>query len=86
MKKLEYVAPEEIAAAIERVVRESYGMDAEEIASATCRVLGFARVTEEMRSVVEKQRSNLISSGRLVMKGDLLICVNGADARTQPAV
>jgi hypothetical protein len=80
-KKIEYVAPEEIALAIERVVRDSYGMGTEEIASATCRLLGFARVTEEMRTVVEQQRDSLISSGRLVMKGGLLVCAAEGNAQ-----
>jgi len=83
MKKIEYVAPEEIALAIERVVRDCYGMGAEEIAASTCRLLGFARVTEEMRTVVEKQRDSLISSGRLLSKGELLVCATGSDSLAQ---
>ena len=74
MKKIEYIAPEEIGFAIEQVIRECYGAGAEEIASSACRLLGFARVTEEMRAVVEKQRDSMLSCGRLVTKGELLVC------------
>jgi very-short-patch-repair endonuclease len=86
MKRIEYVAPEEIAAAFERVVRASYGIGMDEVTSSTCRLLGFARVTEEMRAVVEKQRDLLVSSGRLALKGGLLVCAVGSDSRTQPGV
>src|SRR5215216_198692 len=46
-RKLEFVAPEEIVAAIERVVADSFGMDRTEIPAAVLRLLlGFRRTTE----------------------------------------
>jgi hypothetical protein len=47
MKKVELVAPEEIAAAIEKVVGDSFGMDRAEIPASVLRqLLGFRRTTE----------------------------------------
>ena len=72
-KKIEYVAPEEICAAIEQSVKESYGMAAEDVAVAACRLLGFTRVTEDMRSTVENQRDKLVQGGRLEVRGDTFV-------------
>ena len=47
MKKVELVAPEEIAAAIEKVVGDSFGMGRAEIPASVLRqLLGFRRTTE----------------------------------------
>jgi hypothetical protein len=73
-RKLEYVAPEEIGTAIELVVNESFGLNADDVATATCRLLGFARVSEDMRTVVEKQRDHLVKAGRLIKRGEVLVC------------
>jgi very-short-patch-repair endonuclease len=72
-KKLEYVAPEEICAAIESAVRESYGIMYDDVPGAACRLLGFARVTEDMRSIAIKHINHLIDIGRLSKKGDMLL-------------
>lgn len=78
-KKLEFVAPEEIHAAIEAAINESFGLREEDIATAACKLLGFARVTEEMRAQVKKQRDWLVKQGRLVKRGEVLV-YNGAIA------
>jgi hypothetical protein len=52
-KKIKYVAPEEIRVAIERVVEESYGIAPDDVAAGTCRLLGFGRATDEIRSVID---------------------------------
>lgn len=72
-KKIELVAPEEICAAIEQAVKESYGIAAEDVAVSACRRLGFARVTEDMRATVEEQRDTLVTRGRLELRGETLV-------------
>jgi very-short-patch-repair endonuclease len=72
-KKIDLVAPEEICAAIEQTVEQSFGLATEDVAIATCRLLGFARVSEEMRAVVEEQRDNLLNSGKLEYRGETLV-------------
>jgi hypothetical protein len=73
VKKLEYVAPEEIQAAISRIVQDSYGVTPDDVATYACRLLGFARITDEMRAVVDKQRDALVTAGCLVLKGESLV-------------
>jgi very-short-patch-repair endonuclease len=72
-RKIEYVAPEEIRAAIERLAQVSYGVSPGDVANGACRLLGFLRVTDEMRAVVEKERDTLIADGRLLLKGESLV-------------
>ena len=46
IKKIEYVAPEELAGAIEMVVRQAHGIESDEAIAETARLLGFRRVTD----------------------------------------
>lgn len=83
-RKIEYIAPEEIRAAIERVAQDSYGVSPGDVANGACRMLGFARVTDEMRSVVEKERDTLIADGRLALKGESLCWFTPAESAGRP--
>lgn len=74
LKKLEFVASDEISAAIEHAVRASFGMGIEEVPVAACRLLGFARVTEEMRAAVRVCAETMIAQGRLQQNGDMVVC------------
>jgi len=74
-KKIEYVAREEIRVAIERVARDSYGVAPDDVASGACRLLGFGRVTDEVRAVIDTQRDALIAAGSLVLRGESLVCL-----------
>jgi very-short-patch-repair endonuclease len=76
-KKIEYVAPEEIRVAIERVAQDSYGVDPDDVANGACRLLGFGRVTDELRTVIDTQRDALIAAGRLVLRGESLVLTDG---------
>ena len=69
LKKIELIAPEEIQAAIEQSVGDSFGLATEDVAISACRLLGFARVSEDMRMAVEELRDDLISKGRLAQRG-----------------
>lgn len=55
------------------LVEQSFGMAAEDVAIATCRLLGFARVSEEMRAVVEEQWDSLFNNGKLEFRGETLV-------------
>lgn len=52
MRKLPLVAPAEIDAAIELATSESFGIGFNYAAAAACRLLGFARVTEEIADYI----------------------------------
>jgi very-short-patch-repair endonuclease len=68
-RKLDLVAPEEIRRAILILVQESYGIVPEEVPNAVCRLFGFARVTDELRTPVEAHRDALLREGHLALNG-----------------
>jgi very-short-patch-repair endonuclease len=80
-RKLEFVAPEEIRCAILVVVQESHGIAPEDVAGATCRLLGFARVTDDMSAVVEGQRDGLLGEGLLALRGVNLVAASSEVAK-----
>ena len=79
-RKLELIAPEEIRRAIQIVVMEAYGIVPEELPNAVCRLFGFARVTDEIRTAMELHRDDLLREGFLRLNGLNLVVV------PQPAV
>ena len=54
-KRIEFVAPEELAMAVRRVVAGSYGIAFEDITSSAVKLLGFGRVTSDKRSCMESR-------------------------------
>ena len=72
-KRLDYIAPEEIKAAIDQSVGASFGMVQDEVATSACRMLGFARVSEDMRVAVEQLRDAMLKEGRLVLQGETVV-------------
>jgi very-short-patch-repair endonuclease len=80
-RKMEFVAPEEIGRAILLVAQESHGIAPEDVAGATCRLFGFARVTDDMSAVIERHRDDLVAAGNLVLRGVNLIAVSSEVAK-----
>jgi len=72
-RKLEFIAPVEIRAAIVLVVRHAHGIPAEEVPTATCTLLGFSRTTAEMATQVHTQIEALLQRGRIVDQHGLLM-------------
>ena len=69
-RKLEFIAPEEIEVAMVEVIKASYGIRKEDIPSEVCSLFGFQRVTEAMRSIVDKVSSKMLSEGSVVERGE----------------
>ena len=73
-KKIAYVCDEEIAAVIRRVVEAAVGIDAEELPQAVGRLIGFGRVTEDMRSVITGVAGIMEANGMLErVRGQLVL-------------
>ena len=72
-RKIELVAPEELAVAVLQAVAASYGIDRKDVPVAAARLLGFARVTTEMRSTFEPVVRRMITEGKLVQQGDQVV-------------
>ncbi|HYI14606.1 MAG TPA: DUF3320 domain-containing protein, partial [Thermomicrobiales bacterium] len=71
-RALQTIAPEEIAVAIRTVVENAYGIEQAQVAAAACRLLGFPRLTEEMRAIVDPLIEAMLASGQLQRQGNYL--------------
>ncbi|HEY1112990.1 MAG TPA: DUF3320 domain-containing protein [Chitinophagaceae bacterium] len=71
-RKLRYIAPEEIQKAVEKVVRDSVAIHPEAAFPLVARLLGFSRVTEEMRNDLLEVIGQSIQSAVVVKDGELL--------------
>jgi very-short-patch-repair endonuclease len=72
IKKLEYVHPDEIKAALILVVERSFGISAAEAQNEALKLLGFERVTETMSKQVISVIQKLCEESELQVQGDLL--------------
>ena len=69
-RKVELVAPEEIAAAIRKVISDSFGMDRSEVPSAVLSLLlGFKRTTKGAQQRVTDVLDDMTKKGDLVQEG-----------------
>jgi very-short-patch-repair endonuclease len=81
-RKLELVAPEEIEEAVLLVARASMGIDIDDVPTAVCRLVGFARTTEEMTSSVVSIVKKLASSGKVQIDGGHVRVADSGGAQT----
>jgi hypothetical protein len=70
---MEFVAPEEIALSVHAIVTRSYGMPRDDVFGPTARLLGFKRVTEDMRIRIDAVLAEMFRDGQLVERGGLLL-------------
>ncbi len=75
-KRIEMVAPEEIAQALKVIVQHSYGMDRKEAAIGAARVLGFRSVSKNTENRTLEVLGVLIESGDLVTTGTQVTTAN----------
>ena len=59
-RKLHLVAPEELALAVQQVVSRSFTIERSEVPALVVRLLGFGRMSEEMRGVVDAVVGELV--------------------------
>jgi very-short-patch-repair endonuclease len=71
-RKFEWIAPEEIAAAIEQVIAQSYGIDVEQLPGPVGQIFGFTRTSDSIRNGVQAVVQELIVAGRVVEQGGQL--------------
>jgi very-short-patch-repair endonuclease len=71
-RKLGFIAPEELAAAVLTVVRDSFALEREAVALPATRLLGFGRPSEEQRLAFAVTIDNLLSEKRLVEANGVL--------------
>lgn len=75
-RRLELIAPEEIAAAIRHLVTGAIGIQPEEIPPAVIRLFGFGRLNAESKAQVEQIMTQMVAAGELVRQGEFLVINN----------
>jgi hypothetical protein len=75
-RKLDLVAPEEIVMAVQIVVRDAFGMEPDAIPTAAGRLLGFQRMSEEMKSRVAEVVETMTRERRLISRGGHLVVLD----------
>ncbi len=73
VRRLDLVAPEELALAIEKVVSDALGIEPDAIPSSVCRLLGFARMSDEMRESIGATIDAMVAGRRLTEQGGHLV-------------
>ncbi|GAA4347585.1 hypothetical protein GCM10023185_02730 [Hymenobacter saemangeumensis] len=71
-RKLPYVAPEELAQAVLTVVGDGFAVAREAVALPAGRLLGFARISEEQRELINSVIDSLLTESRLLDKNGVL--------------
>ncbi|HEX5085166.1 MAG TPA: DUF3320 domain-containing protein, partial [Blastocatellia bacterium] len=79
-RKIELVAPEEIAVAIEQIVKNSYGIEREGIGPEVSRIFGFSRTSDEIRNAIESVIDHMLSDGALKRSGSHIVVSNKEEA------
>lgn len=69
-RRIEYVAPEELDAAIKQIVRDGVSASEDEICTLVTRLLGFARTSQDMRDVLVRRIEALSDGAALTKIGD----------------
>ena len=73
IRKIEYLAPQELKKAIEVVVRRAHGIESDEAIVETARLLGFKRVTDGVEARIGKMLSEMVNGGDLVWRNGHLV-------------
>ena len=72
LREIDHVPPEELESAALLVVRLTHGITEEELAVESARVLGYLRITENIRTISLRSVRRLAEAGALVARGDHL--------------
>ena len=69
LKRIEYIAPEEVYEAIRTAVKHSFGISRDDAATYAGTLLGFGRLSQRMRESISSHVSELIDRGDLTEEG-----------------
>jgi hypothetical protein len=75
LRRIELIAPEELATTILAVTEKSLGMELDEIPPAVAKLLGFGRAGEDIRIAVERETKSLIENGKLELRGKMVVSI-----------
>ena len=69
-RKLEWVSPQELQAALHQAVALAFSLPQGEVASTAAQLLGFGRATARMQAAFEPQLQALLDAGVLMAQQD----------------
>ena len=72
-RNFEYIAPQELERAIQKVIGDAFGLAQTEVAPAVTRLLGFSRCTDNMREQIDLITEGLLQQDKLVKQEDQLV-------------
>ncbi|MFN3429866.1 MAG: DUF3320 domain-containing protein [Candidatus Sericytochromatia bacterium] len=72
-RKIELIAPEEVALAVEAAVRDSFGLEPAQLPASVGRLLGFGRMNDEARAQLEAIVGTMVAARRLELRGGHLV-------------
>ena len=75
-RKIKYIAPEEIGVAIEKVVKDSIAIQPDLAVPFIAKMLGFARVTEDMKTDILEIIQRCIDQKLIYREGQFLKLVS----------
>jgi hypothetical protein len=75
-RKLELIAPEERARAVEKAVSDGFGLAAEAVAPAAAKLLGYSRPNDDVLVGLQEAVQLAVATGRLAQRGDQLYVVD----------
>ena len=62
-RDIDLISPEETKLLIQKVITESYGLLPEDVAPATAKLIGFPRITDELREQIDLLVADLLRAG-----------------------
>ena len=83
-REIEYVAVEELAAAIEWVLAQEYGLPKEALVREVAQLMGYDRTGENVRDRIEKAVSWLLKQARIMVYGDQVVLTKNS-SQTKPS-
>ena len=79
-RKLEWVSPQELQAALHQAVALAFSLPQGEVASTAAQLLGFGRATARMQAAFEPQLNALLDAGVLMAQPNGMLVVSSASA------
>ncbi|MNS61262.1 hypothetical protein D3C72_942860 [compost metagenome] len=79
-RKLDLIAPEEVALAVEAAVRDSFGLEPAQVPTAVGRLLGFGRLSDDARALLDGIVGRMVEARRLEARGGHLVLGERAGA------
>ncbi len=76
-RDIDLISPEEIKWIIQKVVSASYGLTTEDVAPAVAKLMGFPRITEELREQIDLLVEELLQTGLLSRQEDHIVRPRG---------